>query len=384
MTQGSETTIRTDAQRASSSRKLGRLSLIPTAAAAVAGWSASFIGLHGFAVRQMSGFTADTAWLVPGAFDLSAFGSTVLVYRASINGRSGFRSRVMMYLFTALSAWINWIHQGNGAARFVACVLPVAAVIVFDGLAAEYRADWEADHGRKAFRMRLGLLLLRRMVDKEGTKAAFRAQITAIPVSALVGLGADLSAGVVTAPAAAIVPEPEPEPAWSLPPEWSVSVAAAVNYADDNLPGPLRPPSELVELLKPFGVRATVSDVESLRRERTWSRRSNAGDPTLTDADLLLMSEPPAWSEMTVQAAIERADSILTGAQRTGPELVVLLGEVGIKTTDSYVRTVRRRARERAELVAEPAGELVEDDAGEINATVYQIPRQPHAGAQSA
>lgn len=285
-----ETAIRTAEQRAASSRKLGRLSLIPTAAAAVAGWSASFIGLHGFAVKQMSGFTADTAWLVPGAFDLSAFGSTVLVYRASINGRSGFRSRVLMYLFTALSAWINWIHQGNDSARFVACVLPVAAVLVFDGLAAEYRADWEADHGRKAFRMRFGLLLLRRMVDKEGTKAAFREQITAIPVSALVGLGADLAnAAPVT-----VVPEQrtEPEPIEQPEPE----------------PAPMLPPAEL---------------------------------PEPSDADVLLASEPPAWLGMTKTAAIERADAILPG--RTGQEIADALAKVGIITTDGYVRTVRNR-----------------------------------------
>lgn len=281
-----ETTIRTAEQRAASSRRLGRLSLIPTAAAAVAGWSASFIGLHGFAVRQMSGFTADTAWLVPGAFDLSAFGSTVLVYRASINGRSGFRSRVLMYLFTALSAWINWIHQSNDAARFVACVLPVAAVLVFDGLAAEYRADWEADHGRKAFRMRLGLLMLRRMVDKEGTKAAFRDQITAIPVSALVGLGADLASAEPTAS----VPEQRTEP-----------------DPIEQQPAPL-PPAELLEP---------------------------------SDADVLLASEPPAWLGMTKQAAIERADAILPG--RTGQEIADALGKVGIVTTDGYVRTVRNR-----------------------------------------
>ena len=185
--------IRTAQQRVTSSRNLGRASLVPTAVAAVMGWSASFIGLHGFAVRTMAGFTGDTAWLVPGAFDLSAFGSTILVYRASINGRSGSRARLMMYLFTALSAWINWIHQSNGSAKFVACVLPVAAVLVFDGLAAEYRSDWEADHGRKAFRLRLGLLLLRLIADRRGTWAGFTSQITSIPVSSLVGLGADLS-----------------------------------------------------------------------------------------------------------------------------------------------------------------------------------------------
>lgn len=344
----SETTIRTDAQRASSSRKLGRLSLIPTAAAAVAGWSASFIGLHGFAVRQMAGFTADTAWLVPGAFDLSAFGSTVLVYRASINGRSGFRSRVMMYLFTALSAWINWIHQTSGAARFVACVLPVAAVIVFDGLAAEYRADWEADHGRKAFRMRLGLLLLRRMVDKEGTRAAFREQITAIPVSALVGLGADLA---TAGPAEVTIPQPRPELEQPAP----ASPAA----------GELEQPAE-----------ATPKPTPAPRVTRKTETHAAAA----ILAGELALAEPPAWESMTLQAAVERADAILTGDQRPGhTELAEALELRGLKTaTPAGVRQARARARKRAEAAGSAVTGDDETAAGGSVTVLY-----PH-GAQSA
>lgn len=358
MTQSSETTIRTDAQRASSSRKLGRLSLIPTAAAAVAGWSASFIGLHGFAVRQMAGFTVDTAWLVPGAFDLSAFGSTVLVYRASINGRSGFRSRVMMYLFTALSAWINWIHQDSDAARFVACVLPVAAVIVFDGLAAEYRADWEADHGKKAFRMRLGLLLLRRMVDKEGTRAAFREQITAIPVSALVGLGADL--------ATAELPEvtiPQPRPQLEQP-------AAPVPTLEQ--PAPAAPaPLELEQ--QPAAATPKPAPVPRV----THKTETHAAASIL--AGELALAEPPAWESMTLQAAVERADAILTGSDRPGhTELAEALELRGLKSaTPAGVRQCRTRARKRAEAAA--AGEGPEDSPAGATVTVLH----PH-GAQSA
>ncbi len=169
-------------------------------------------------------------------------------------------------------------------------MLPVAAVLVFDGLAAEYRADWEADHGRKAFRMRFGLLLLRRMVDKEGTKAAFREQITAIPVSALVGLGADLASAEQTRTVPEQRTEPEPEP------------------IERPEPVPPLPPAELSEP---------------------------------SDADVLLASEPPAWLGMTKTAAIERADAILPG--RTGQEIADALAKVGIITTDGYVRTVRNR-----------------------------------------
>jgi hypothetical protein len=69
----------------------------------------------------------------------------------------------------------------------------------------------------------------------------------------------------------------------------------------------------------------------------------------LTDADLLLLSEPPAWSGMTAQAAIERGDAILAGPQRSARELVALLDQLGIKTTENYVRTARKRIRERGE-----------------------------------
>lgn len=295
--------------------------------AAVFGWTGSFIGLHGYAVGRMVGFSQVTAWAVPGAYDGAALACTLAVYRASINGRSAARGRLLMFAFTAISSWINWTHQSDHTARLVAAGLPIAAVIVFDFLMGEMRADWEAAHGRKAFRMRPALLMLRYFVDRTGTRAAFREQITAIPVSALAGLGQDLQAAADAEPAPAKsdqlaeVPEPEPEPA-----------------------------------------------------------DANEDDPTLTDADLLLMSEPPAWSGMTAQAAIERADAILPGTQRTGPELVALLGELGVKTTDSYVRTARRRIRERAELAA--AGD--NDSDASSDATVYQIPRQHQAGAQSA
>lgn len=163
------------------------------ALAAVAGWAASFIGLHNFGAGRMTGYTDRTAWLIPAAFDGAAFACAVLTYRASIAGRSSLRGRLLTWAFTALSSWINYIDQpANTNARLVAVWLPIAAVAVFDVVLSEMRADWEEAHGRKAFRMRIWLLALRALVDREGTRAAFRAQITDIPVSSLVGLGADL------------------------------------------------------------------------------------------------------------------------------------------------------------------------------------------------
>ena len=65
--------------------------------------------------------------------------------------------------------------------------------------------------------------------------------------------------------------------------------------------------------------------------------------PAPSDADLLLASEPPAWSGMTKSDAILRAMAILPG--RAPREIAESLGKVGIHTTDGYVRTVRDRAR---------------------------------------
>lgn len=200
-------------------RRLGLKHLVLgfVALAAVAGWSASFIGLHNFGTGKMLGYTDNTAWLIPAAFDGAAFACAVLTYRASIAGRSGLRGRVLTWLFTALSSWINYIDQSpTGLGRYVAIWLPFAAVLVFDVVLTEMRADWEADHGRKAFRMRIWLLLLRSIVDRKDTLEAFRTQVKDIPVSSLVGIGADLmtadkAGSTVELVAVAEVP-PAPEP----------------------------------------------------------------------------------------------------------------------------------------------------------------------------
>jgi hypothetical protein len=168
------------------------VSLLIVALAAGLGWAASFVGLHDYGVRQLYGFTDITAWFIPGAIDGAAFATSLMTYRANIKGRAAIRGRLLMWAFTAASGWINWIHQINPEARFVAAGLPVAAVAVFDVVLIELRADFEERHGRRAFRLRPGLLMLRYAVDKRGTREAFRRQIEAIPVASLAGLGNDL------------------------------------------------------------------------------------------------------------------------------------------------------------------------------------------------
>jgi hypothetical protein len=195
------------------------------------GWAASFVGLHDFGVHSMDGYSNVTAWFVPATFDGAAFGTTLITYRASINGRGAFRARVLMWAFTAVSSWINWVHQPTGRAQIVAAGLPIAAVAVFDVVMLEMRGDYEARHGRRAFRMRPGLLILRWLVDRAGTTEAFRGQIRSIPVASLAGLGSDLvklrtealdAAEVRTEPAG----PPTTRPAWPRT-EESSSLSAA-------------------------------------------------------------------------------------------------------------------------------------------------------------
>ncbi|QGK69159.1 DUF2637 domain-containing protein [Allosaccharopolyspora coralli] len=190
-------------------RWLAPVSLLIVAFAAVMGWAASFVGLHAYGQHAMAGFGFWTAWLLPATFDGAAFACTLMTYRSAIHGRSAARGRALMWAFTAVSAWINWIHQPTPDTRLVAAGLPVAAVAVFDVVLGELRADYEARHGRQAFRLRPGLLALRWLVDRTGTASAFRQQITGIPVAELAGL----AASPATTEAASTTPTPPVAPA---------------------------------------------------------------------------------------------------------------------------------------------------------------------------
>lgn len=201
---------------------LSHLTLLFVAMAAIAGWAASFIGLHDFGVKDMRGFTDTTAWFIPAAFDGAAFACAVLTYRASIVGRSALRGRLLTFAFTAISAWINYIHQPEGWARQVAVWLPIAAVAVFDAVLVDLRAEYEERNGRKAFRLRTWLLLLRWFVDREGTKAAFTDEVRKIEVSNLIGLGREpgtpTPVALPVSPAAAPAPMPPPETPLAIEP----------------------------------------------------------------------------------------------------------------------------------------------------------------------
>lgn len=198
-----ETDTRTRAQRAAAwvrDSALSAVAILLVLIVACSGWSASFISLHQFAEQHMH-YSSGPAWLVPGTFDGAALGLSVLAFRAATFGRASFGARVYVYGFTALSSWINYIHIDDPQGRLVACLLPISAVVVFDKVLREAREAYERRHGKAVFRVRPGLLVLRLVVDRAATASAIRGQITAIPVQALIGLGA----GELARDAAAVI-----------------------------------------------------------------------------------------------------------------------------------------------------------------------------------
>jgi hypothetical protein len=142
---------------------------------ALAGWTASFIGLHAFGMDHM-GLDQDTAWLVPITFDGAAAGLSLVVFRASINGRGATTWRLLIVTFTALSAWINWAHISDPTGRWIASYMPPAAVILFEGLMSEARAAASRRLGTERPRLHP----LRWAIDRAGTWAIYRAYVLGI------------------------------------------------------------------------------------------------------------------------------------------------------------------------------------------------------------
>jgi hypothetical protein len=154
---------------------LGITGFVVVLIVALAGWTASFIGLHNFGMNHM-GLNADTAWLVPITFDGAAAGLSLVVFRASINARGASLWRLLIVVFTALSSWINWEHITDPTGRWIAAFMPPAAVILFEGLMSEARAAAARRDGSERPRVHL----LRWFVDRSGTWAIYRAYILGI------------------------------------------------------------------------------------------------------------------------------------------------------------------------------------------------------------
>ena len=197
---------------------LGGIGYAIVLAVAVAGWAASFIGLHDFGVNHM-GFSDTAAWLVPITFDGAPAGLSIVVMRASTHGRPATVWRLLIIAFTGLSSWINYQHIADPLGRGVAAFMPPSAVILFEGLMSEARAAAQRRTGRVAPRLHP----LRWAFDFKGTKdllrryvlglplpAAFDATASPAPASPPVPAGKPASAGASALPAggASRVPAP--------------------------------------------------------------------------------------------------------------------------------------------------------------------------------
>ncbi|MHA6764716.1 DUF2637 domain-containing protein [Streptacidiphilus sp. PAMC 29251] len=147
---------------------------------ALAGWSASFIGLHAFGAGHMS-LSQRAAWLVPMTFDGAPAGLSIVVMRAGIHGRSATLWRILIIAFTLLSSWINWEHIGDPTGRDVAALMPPSAVILFEGLMSEVRA---AAKRRNGGLLRPSLHPLRWVFDLTGTWSLVRCYVLDLPLPA--------------------------------------------------------------------------------------------------------------------------------------------------------------------------------------------------------
>jgi Protein of unknown function (DUF2637) len=100
-------------------------------------------------------------------------------------------------------------------------------------------------------------------------------------------------------------------------------------------------------------------------------------DEVESDSDLLIGAQPPAWSGLTAAAAVQRIDAILPGPRRAPADLVKLLAEVGVTTTEPYVRTVRSRASSRRRPAEEQSAEQDQDS----NVYQFEAPHQEQAAS---
>ena len=154
---------------------LGVVGFLIVLVVAVSGWTASFIGLHSFGMTHM-GLTAHTGWLVPATFDGAPLGLSLVVFRASIHGRSATVWRLLIVVFTGLSSWINYQHISDPTGRWIASFMPPAAVLLFEGLMSEARAAAARRDGQERPRLHP----LRWVIDRSGTWAIYRAYVLGI------------------------------------------------------------------------------------------------------------------------------------------------------------------------------------------------------------
>jgi hypothetical protein len=204
---------------------LGITGFLVVLAVALSGWTASFIGLHQFGHQHMD-LSSGAAWLVPITFDGAAGGLSLVVFRASINGRGASLWRFLIVTFTVLSSWINWEHIGDPTGRWIASFMPPSAVILFEGLMSEARAAAARRDGSERPRVHS----LRWFMDRPGTWAIYRAYVLGIELpDALKQAAAKAADGPVRAP----VPPTRDTP---LPPTETPAEAVAEAPTEDAAP----------------------------------------------------------------------------------------------------------------------------------------------------
>jgi hypothetical protein len=177
---------------------LGGTGFLVVLIVALAGWAASFIGLHNFGMTHMS-LTHSEAWLVPITFDGAPAGLSIVVMRASTHGRSALLWRLLIIAFTALSSWINYQHIDDSLGRSVAAFMPPAAVILFEGLMSEARHAAQRRGGSVMERVHP----LRWFFDRKGTLDLYRRHILGLPVPKSMATASATPAAAGKAPATA-------------------------------------------------------------------------------------------------------------------------------------------------------------------------------------
>jgi hypothetical protein len=135
-------------------RQLGVLAVVLTVTVllgvtATSGYSASFIGLHAFAVEHM-GYSPQQAWLVPVAIDGAALGMSIAAFVMALLGIFSPTISLLIVGFTSVSSWIQYQHLTDSVGRRTAALLPFVAVILLEVLLAllrRVRTNARPSHG---------------------------------------------------------------------------------------------------------------------------------------------------------------------------------------------------------------------------------------------
>lgn len=321
---------------------LATLAMFLVVAVAVAGWAASFIALHAFAQQHM-GLGERPAWLVPSTFDGAALALSLLSFRAAIYGRASLGSLLYVYGFTALSSWINWIHINDPQGKLVSALLPIAAVLAFGKVLKEAREAYERRHGKVVFKVRTGLLMLRWTVDRKGTRAAIRSEILAIPVQALVGLGAD----ALARKAAEALADKEQAPAADANSKRGDNPVAKVAPTAAN-PALSTTGSEVVANTAPTtdnpapvdNRRADKVSADKVSASRAVASPAASSDSAGGKTESLVAAALPAYRQIL---ADNQADGTRKNPRPTAPQLVEAVPELNTESRAKQIREIVER-----------------------------------------